>query len=86
MASTAAIISNIQEVVVKNEENIQTLSDTLNEEYKVRAKAVAYTLSISDKQFEVSDYRRIARAMEIDEIHIFDVNGRIVAGSEPKYW
>ena len=85
-ATTAATISNIQEVVVKNEENIQTLSDTLNEEYKVRAKAVAYTLSISDKQFEVSDYRRIARAMEIDEIHIFDVNGRIVAGSEPKYW
>ena len=34
-ATTAATISNIQEVVVKNEENIQTLSDTLNEEYKV---------------------------------------------------
>ena len=56
-ATTAATISNIQEVVVKNEENIQTLSDTLKEEYKVRAKAVAYTLSISDKQFEKESVR-----------------------------
>ena len=33
-ATTAATISNIQEVVVKNEENIQTLSDTLKEAIK----------------------------------------------------
>ena len=85
-STTAAMVSNIQEVVVKNEEALQTLTDTLKEEYKVRAKAVAYTLSISDKKFEVADYRRIAKAMEIDEIHIFDENGRIVDGSEPKYW
>jgi len=84
--ATGSLVSNIQEILVKNEESITTLSDTLKEEYRSRAQSAAYALYLADKSFSVEDYQAMAQAMAFDEIHIFDSTGTIVDGSEPKYW
>ena len=84
--ATGALVSNIQEILVKNEESIATLSDTLKEEYKTRVQSAAYALYLADRTFSVEDYQAMAQAMGFDEIHIFDREGRIADGSEPKYW
>lgn len=85
-ASTNAMLSNVKDIILKNDENIKTLSETLKNEYQIRVKSVAYTLSNIDRDFTVDQYKEFAKTMEIDEIHIFDKNGRIVDGSVPQYW
>lgn len=84
--TTGAMVTNIQEIVAKNEESIETLSDTLKDEYKARVKSAAYALSLSQQKFSVEDYRSLAQAMGFDEVHVFNQYGCIVDGSEPKYW
>lgn len=84
--TTNAILSNIKDLITENTQSILTLTDALKEEYKVRVKSVAYSISMAEKKFDVRDYRELAAAMEIDEIHIFDENGVIVDGTVPEYW
>ena len=84
--ATDVLVTNIQEILVKNEESIATLSDTLKEEYRNRVQSTAYALYLAGKSFSVADFQAMAQAMFFDEIHIFDRAGQIVNGNLPKYW
>ncbi|GFI42816.1 autoinducer 2 sensor kinase/phosphatase LuxQ [Lachnospiraceae bacterium] len=71
------------------EENSRELK-LVQEEYKSMclddAAVVAYILEYNvEARDDVEELRKIAKDVEVDEIHIFDTNGVIVAGTHPEY-
>lgn len=69
-----------------NQEELRLLNESLDEDYLTRAKAAAYVL---DRQEEVSldveEMQYLANLLNVDELHVIDENGIIVAGSVSKY-
>ena len=77
-------VGNILESNLKKKE---ILTDELKENYISKAKATAYILEKNPElENDFGELDRIAGLMSIDEIHIFDDSGTIVAGSVPKYF
>lgn len=84
-ASSRSTISQIQDILIANDADLENLTDSLREEYIIKAQMVAYIF----ENVEISSiyaYRELATMMDIDEIHVFDEDGVIYNGSEPKYW
>ena len=80
-------INQIKEILKKNDEDLSVLTDSLKEDYTIRAKAAAYVIQhrpeiISSQQ----EIEKIAALLQVDELHIFDKEGRIYAGTEPQYF
>lgn len=83
-------ITTFQQIGQVLEQNNAELAET-REKYKqtclYNAEAIAYLIqnnpSVPDS---VDELRQIAVFMEVDEIHIFDETGRIVAGTHPEYF
>lgn len=69
-----------------NQIELAELNSSLNDDYLTRAKAAAYVL---DRQPEismnVSEMQYLANLLNVDELHVIDENGIIVAASVEKY-
>lgn len=80
-------INQVKEILEKNDAEIEKLNESLKEDYFIRAKAAAY---IAQNQpgvvGDLEETRKIAALLQVDELHFFDTEGRIFAGSEPKYY
>lgn len=69
-----------------NREELRLLREGLDEDYLTRAKAAAYVLdNLKEVSMDVSELQYLADLLNVDEIHIIDENGFIVAGSVSKY-
>ena len=69
-----------------NREELLLLREGLDEDYLTRAKAAAYVLdNLEEVSMDVAEMQYLADLLNVDEIHIFDENGFIVAGSVSKY-
>lgn len=69
-----------------NREELRLLREGLDEDYLTRAKAAAYVLdNLEEISMDVSELQYLANLLNVDEIHIIDENGFIVAGSVSKY-
>lgn len=69
-----------------NREELRLLRGGLDEDYLTRAKAAAYVLdNLEEVSMDVSQMQYLADLLNVDEIHIIDENGIIVAGSVLKY-
>ncbi|MBO5534971.1 MAG: GGDEF domain-containing protein, partial [Clostridia bacterium] len=74
-------------ILESNLQKTELLREELKENYISKAKTVAYMLEKSPElERDVRELERIAGLMSIDEIHIFDDTGTIIAGSVPKYF
>ncbi|MGE9986100.1 hypothetical protein [Desulfovibrio sp. SGI.169] len=85
---TAAILFNqIARNIDRNQRDEALLLNSLQEDYMVRAKAVAYILDNSPQIMDdVAELNKIAKLTKVDEIHIFDESGTIRSGNLPKYY
>lgn len=87
IATSKAMIVQLEDVITTNENNIESLMNTLKEEYIVRAKAVEYIIVNGARtKYTPEEYGEIAELLNIDEIHIFDTSGEIVDGTNPEYY
>ncbi len=69
-----------------NREELLLLREGLDEDYLTRAKAAAYVLdNLEEVSMDVAEMQYLADLLNVDEIHIIDENGFIVAGSVSKY-
>lgn len=69
-----------------NREELRLLRESLDEDYLTRAKAAAYVLdNLEEVSMDVSEMQYLADLLNVDEIHIIDENGFIVAGSVSEY-
>ncbi len=80
-------INQIQELLIRNDEGECNLRDSLKDDYIVRAQACSYIVEHSDiSEQDVRELRKIAKLLEVDEIHLFDTDGFIYAGTNPEYY
>lgn len=84
--SALQTIDRIEEILQGNEEELALLNESLKEEYIVRAKAVAHMLvNHPEMEGDTKEMLGLAALMQVDEICLFDTNGRIYGGSHPEY-
>lgn len=77
----------IGQVLEQNEAESEQIQRDFKNNCLIRAKAAAYIVQyrpeiIGDQQ----EMRKIAELLQVDEFHLFDLQGSIYAGSEPKYF
>ena len=81
------MINPVSGVLEKNRSAEKTLLASLKDDYIIRAKTVSYILEHHPgAEYNIDELNIIAELMGIDEIHIFDENGTIYAGTIPKYY
>ncbi len=81
------LIDQVENVLKNNEKKQLTLVNSLKEDYVTRAKAISY---IFDRNPWIGEYvpeiNRVAKLINVDEIHIFNEEGVIIGGNIPKYY
>lgn len=81
------IFDQVEQILDENSRELERV----RAEYKTtclnNARTVAYILAYnSGAQSDVEEMKKIALHMAVDEIHIFDTNGVIIAGTHPEYF
>lgn len=80
-------VKQIYEILRRNAEGENNLRESLKDDYIIRAQACSYIIenaSISEQ--DVQEMKKIAELLEVDEIHLFDTDGFIYAGTNPEYY
>lgn len=81
------IFWQIKETLDKNKVESEAVREQFQRMCLVRAKAAAYIMQNSDIAVNnQEEMEKIAKLLEVDELHIFNEEGTIYAGSEPKYY
>ncbi|MCR5322578.1 MAG: GGDEF domain-containing protein [Lachnospiraceae bacterium] len=85
---TAGILADqVVSLIKNNNEKIRLHTESLKEDYITRAKAVAYIIDQNVKlSHSKEELRKIAQLIAVDEIHLFNVQGSIYAGTVPEYY
>ena len=85
--SALLMIERIEEILRSNDEDTLRLTESLKEEYIVRARAAAYMVgNHPELEHDSVSMRRIAELLQVDEICLFDETGTLYAGSHPEYY
>lgn len=80
-------INQVKEILEKNDAEIEKLNEDLKADYFIRAKAAAYIIQNQPEVIgDLEELRKIASLLQVDELHLFDTEGRLFSGSEPKYY
>ena len=77
----------IEQILRENRRELESVQEQYRESTLHRAETIAEILG--DKpadKWDVEELRRIAAMVEVDEIHLFDKNGVIVASTVPEYY
>lgn len=77
----------IEQILEQNEQDTAQIKRQLEQDCFIRAKAAAYILQnhpevVQDQQ----EMAKIANLLQVDEFHLFDTEGNLYAGSQPKYF
>ncbi len=83
----ARTISQIKSVLEENHNELIETQDKYTRTCLHNVETVARILEDNpDVSNDLNELKEIAESVEIDEIHIFDTTGTIVAGTHPKYY
>lgn len=79
-------LDRIEEILATNSDDLEHLTESLKEEYIVRARAVAYVVcNHPERENDVDELRKMAALLQVDEICLFDREGTIYSGTHPEY-
>ncbi|MDO4484359.1 MAG: histidine kinase dimerization/phospho-acceptor domain-containing protein [Clostridia bacterium] len=85
--STGILLNQVETAWNESAKNVALHTEELKESYLSRAKAIAYIVSQNPAMIDDrAALNEIAAMQGVDEIHIFDTAGCIIAGTEPKYY
>lgn len=85
--SSKVIFKQIDQIIKQNEEELEKSKEDIRNICILRARATAYLLQQDKSKINnLEEMRKIANLLEVDEIHIFNKEGVIYAGTEPKYY
>ena len=69
-----------------NKKELETLTNNLHADYITRAYAFAYVIQKNPEVINsLSELEKIKDLLQVDELHVIDKNGILIAGSIPKY-
>lgn len=79
-------IDQIIQTMKNNDKEIEAINANLDADYVTRAKATAYILEHNEEVFQrVAELQRLARLLDVDEIHVTDEDGVIIYSSVGQY-
>lgn len=79
-------LSQLCEKLDSNKEELETLTKNLHADYLTRAYALAYIIQKNPEVINsLPELEKIRDLLQVDELHIIDANGILIAGSIPKY-
>ncbi|MCQ2592245.1 MAG: GGDEF domain-containing protein [Treponema sp.] len=85
--TTDLLANHFYNLLYENDKNNEKLLDSVKEEYIVRAQTVAFILDSNPEYMDdVSELTRMAKHLDVDEIHIFNDDGVIISGTRPDYY
>ncbi len=85
--NAAGAFRQIEQTLRRNEEELREIGLEYSETCLYNAEAIAYMIQNNPSaQESTEELKRIAEFMEVDEIHIFDASGCIIAGTHPEYF
>ncbi len=80
-------LQQMEQVVEENQKELKEIEEEYYQTCLNNAEIVSRILeSDPDAINNIYELKRIAKSVEIDEIHIFDETGKIYAGTHPKYY
>lgn len=79
-------VDQVIHTLENNRQELALMSESLDEDYLTRAKAAAYVLDREDVlSLSVVEMQYLADLLNVDELHVIDESGFIVAGSVSQY-
>lgn len=80
-------IEKLEEIFALNEVNLAVLKDAQKEIAIVRAKAAAYIIQHNPQIVgNLSEMKKVAALLQVDELHILNEKGEIYSGTTPQYY
>lgn len=80
-------LSQIEQIIHANAEELEEIKEAYSETCLLNAKVVSHILEKDPAMLnDIEGLRTLAKHLEIDEIHIFDDTGCIIAGTHPDYY
>lgn len=77
----------IRQILLQNEEEVRQIETDHEKSCFITAKAAAYIIENNpDVITNQEELKKITEFLQIDELHFFDPDGNLYAGSEPKYF
>lgn len=87
LEDTNQMFWEMRQILAANEAEITLIERDFTQSCLVRAKAAAYIVQHSPEVIpDSSELEKIAQFLSVDELHIFDTEGTIYAGSCPQYF
>lgn len=85
--SSQQMFHQVAQVIKTNENELSEERDEYSEYCIQKAEMVAYFMGYEpDTINDLESMRELARVLDIDEIHIFNTQGEIYAGTHPEYY
>ena len=79
-------IDQVIHTLENNRQELALMKESLDEDYLTRARAAAYVLDREDVlSLSVVEMQYLADLLNVDELHVIDESGFIVAGSVSEY-
>lgn len=77
----------LEQLIRESNENYQTTMDDYRDICILRTRAAAYMVEHTPGAVgDITELNEILNLLEVDELHIFDAEGEIISGTEPKYY
>ena len=85
--SSDELFWQIEQLVEKNAQDLAHIKEDFSDSCLIRARAAAYVAQHYPKVIEnIEETKQIAELLEIDELHFFNTDGEIYAGTNPEYY
>ncbi len=81
--------AQIRQILERNARDLEEVQEDYVELCMSNAQAIAYILENDPRileEGELDELKKIAQLMQVDEIHVFDREGRIYFGTQPEYY
>lgn len=80
-------MEQVHQTILNNENEIESLKQSTNEDYLTRAKAFAYIVETNPEVIEdFEELKTIQKVLNVDQLHIIDSDGILKWGTNPEYY
>lgn len=87
VANTRELFWQVGQILEENQEELETVTEEFSVQCIQKAKLFSNILRNNPGVLEdQTELRRIVELVEVDEVHVFNDEGLLYAGSEPKYY
>lgn len=81
------LLLQIERILADNQREAEAVTGEFRQGCMEKAKAAAYIVENHPEiMYNLAETKKVAKILAVDELHFFNTEGTIIAGSEPKYY